>query len=79
MKYGKILLEIIKNQKIKDDYINYKELKQKINDNNIENILINTIVKFDKSYKNKKNKYNYYDVYCYLLINYLTIHKFLKI
>ena len=39
MKYGKLLIEIIENQKIKKNYINYNFLKKKIMCNNFIIIL----------------------------------------
>ena len=78
MKYGKLLIEIIENQKIKKNYINYNFLKKKIMCNNFIIILDKEINDFDNNYKNIKLDNNSYDLYCNLLINYLSINKILK-
>ena len=78
MKYGKLLIEIIENQKIKKNYINYNFLKKKIMCNNFIIILDKEIYDFDNNYKNMKLDNNSYDLYCNLLINYLSINKILK-
>ena len=81
MKYSK-LLGNIKNNYEMFDFIDYKYLKQNILDNNFTELLNNTITLFNNNYINKyKNKNNddiKPQIYEYILINYLSIHKIIK-
>ena len=73
MKYGK-LLKIIKNKDY--HYIDYNYLKKLIGNSDFFKILKNNIEFFDKNYKLNKN-FNT-EIYNYLVINYLSIHKIIK-
>ena len=73
MKYGK-LLKIIKNKDY--HYIDYNYLKKQIGNSDFLKILKNNIEFFDKNYKLNKN-FNT-EIYNYLVINYLSIHKIIK-
>ena len=73
MKYGKLL----KNIKIDNyHYIDYNYLKKLIRNDDFFKILENNIKLFDQNYKliNNFNK----EIYNYLIINYLSIHKIIK-
>lgn len=73
MKYGK-LLNVIKNKDY--HYIDYNYLKKQIRNKDFFKILKNNIDFFDKNYKLRKN-FNT-EIYNYLVINYLSIHKIIK-
>ena len=73
MKYGKLLVSII-NPKYK--YIDYNILKKEIN--NFLILLNDTIISFDKYYKEIKTQEDSKEIYELILINYLTINKLLK-
>ena len=77
MKYEK-LLQNVKYEKYKDKYINYAMLKKNIMDNTITILIKNEIDTFNNNYIELKKKDNSIELYKYLLINYLTIHKIIK-
>ncbi len=76
MKYG----EILENIKRKDsyNYIDYNNLKKKIENDNFISILTSNIKKFDNEYKSIHVFDNYNTIYKYILVNYLTINKIIK-
>ena len=79
MKYGKSLINIKDKLPIKENYIDYNDIKKHIHSPDFFNILKNAITIFDEKYNNMKNKkYKPYDLYCNLLINYLSINKLVK-
>ena len=77
MKYAK-LLENVKYEKYKDKYIDYTMLKKNIMNGNFTSLIKNEIDTFNNNYVELKKSDSTIELYKYLLINYLSIHKIMK-
>ena len=79
MKYAKLLKQI-QLEDYKNAYINYALLKKHITSMNFFGVIQNEINNFDNHYcKLKQDTHlNFIDLYTFLLVNYLSIHKILK-
>lgn len=77
MKYAK-LLENVKFEKYKDKYVDYTMLKKNIMNGKFTRLIKNEIDTFNNNYIELKKNDNSVELYKYLLINYLSIHKIIK-
>jgi hypothetical protein len=77
MKYAK-LLENVKYEKYKDKYIDYTMLKKNIINGKFTSLIKNEIDTFNNNYIELKKSDSTIELYKYLLINYLSIHKIIK-
>ncbi|MAU37474.1 MAG: hypothetical protein CMD14_08955 [Flavobacteriales bacterium] len=77
MKYAK-LLENVKYEKYKDKYIDYTMLKKNIMNGKFTSLIKNEIDTFNNNYIELKKSDSTIELYKYLLINYLSIHKIIK-
>lgn len=77
MKYAK-LLENVKYEKYKDKYIDYTILKKDIMNERFTRLIENEIDTFNNNYVELKKSDSSIELYKYLLINYLSIHKIIK-
>ena len=77
MKYAK-LLENVVYEKYKDKYIEYSMLKKNIMNGKFTRLIKNEIDTFNNNYIELKKNDSSVELYKYLLINYLSIHKIIK-